>query len=237
LHNKIRQAIRSIDGFIAVSQCVKDLHVLHEPLLRDKPIEVIYNPVAIPREYIENALNTQIESKTIFYASGFQAVKGIHILLEAFKEVIKIEKDAKLLITRGLGDPGLENLISKIGVNRDSIILLRRLTKPELFKTYAKSHIVVIPSIWPEPLSNIALESIMLGVPVVASEICGLKEIIINNEIGYLVKPGDPYELAETLVKALNTRWDRKKIHLIASRRFDPGKSVEQLLRFFEGFL
>jgi len=50
-YDKIIQAINSIDGFIAVSNAVKELHILHEPLFKDKPIDVIYNPVVVPNKY------------------------------------------------------------------------------------------------------------------------------------------------------------------------------------------
>jgi glycosyltransferase involved in cell wall biosynthesis len=235
---KIIQAINSIDGFIAVSNAVKELHIFHEPLFKDKPIDVIYNPVIIPNKYIEYSLSMNPQQKNILYASGFQAAKGIHVLLSAFNYVLKSEPNAKLVITRGLGDPGLIKLMNKLNVNRNNIVvLLGHLNRYELFKTYAESSVVTVPSIWPEPLSNVAVESNRLGVPVVASKIGGLSEVVIDGETGYLIKPNVSEELAEALIKALSINWDRRKIYVLTSNRFDPAKSVKHILRFFSGFL
>jgi glycosyltransferase involved in cell wall biosynthesis len=236
-YEKVIQAVNSIDGFIAVSKSVKDLHSLHEPLFENKLVKVIYNPVVLPKEYVDYSLSVNVNTKTVLYASGFQAAKGIHVLLNAFREVVEDEKDVKLLITRGLGDPGLMNLISKSGISKDNVVLLKHLSRHELFKTYADSTVVVMPSVWPEPLPNVALESNLLGVPVVASEIGGLKEAVIDGETGYLVRPGDAHELAKSLIKALNTNWNRNKIHLMTNDRFNPAKSIKQMLRFFESLL
>jgi glycosyltransferase involved in cell wall biosynthesis len=236
-YEKAIQAVNFIDGFIAVSKCVKDLHVLHESLFENKLVEVIYNPVVLPKEYVDYSLSVNVNAKTVLYASGFQAAKGIHVLLNAFREVVEDEKDVKLLITRGLGDPGLMNLISRLGISKDNVVLLKHLSRHELFKTYADSTVVVMPSVWPEPLPNVALESNLLGVPVVASKICGLKEVVIDGETGYLVRLGDAHELAKSLTKALSNDWNRKEIHSVASKRFDPAKSAERLLKFFEEFL
>jgi len=236
-YDKIIQAINSIDGFIAVSNAVKELHILHEPLFKDKPIDVIYNPAVIPNKYIEYSLSMNPQQKNILYASGFQVAKGIHVLLSAFNYVLESEPDAKLVITRGLGDPGLIKLMNKLNVNRNNVVLLGHLNRYELFKTYAESSVVTVPSIWPEPLPNVAVESNLLGVPVVASKIGGLSEVVIDGETGYLIKPGDPEELAEALIKALSINWDRRKIHVLISNRFDPAKSVKHILRFFSSFL
>jgi glycosyltransferase involved in cell wall biosynthesis len=236
-YEKAIQAVNLIDGFIAVSKSVKELHALHEPLFENKLVEVIYNPVVLPKECVDYSLSMNVNTKTVLYASGFQAAKGIHVLLNAFRKVVEDEKDAKLLITRGLGDPGLMNLISKSGINKDNVVLLKHLSRHELFKTYADSTVVVMPSVWPEPLPNVALESNLLGVPVVASEIGGLKEVVIDGETGYFVRPGDAHELAKSLIKALSNDWNREEVHLVTIKRFDPAKSAEQVLKFFEGFL
>jgi len=137
----------------------------------------------------------------------------------------------------GLGDLGLIKLMNELNVNRNNVVLLGRLNRYELFKTYAESSVVTVPSIWLESLSNVAVESNRLGVPVVASKIGGLSEVVIDGETGYLIKPNVSEELAEALIKALSINWDRRKIHALTSNRFDPAKSVKHILRFFSGFL
>ena len=239
-NEQVYKAIKAIDGFIAVSAQVRDLHIIHEPLFKEKQIEVIYNPVIIPEEYIKYSLNylSNNNDKVILYASGFQAAKGIHILLEAFKEVARYYSKARLFITRGLNDQSLIKLINKYGLNiGNEVILLGNLSRDELYKAYARSSIVAMPSIWPEPFGNVALESNYIGIPVIASDIGGLKEIIINGTTGLLVRPNDPLALAEGLIKALSISWDRQRIHEITASRFNSKRSIEKFLSFLNSFI
>ncbi len=197
----------------------------------------MHNPVVIPDEEIKYSLAATPQSNTIIYSSGFQAVKGIHILLQAFKELIDTIPDAKLVITRGLNDPGLTNLINKVGLNLKNVTLLGHLNRDELYRRYAESTIMATPSIWPEPFPNVALESNMLGIPVVASNIGGLSEIVINGETGYLVRAGDAHELFNALMKGLSNKWDRASIHQITYSRFNPKAIVDKFLKYLESIL
>lgn len=49
--------------------------------------------------------------------------------------------------------------------------------------------VVIVPSRWPEPFCRVALEALMLGIPVVATSRGGLPEIIEHESIGYLCQP------------------------------------------------
>jgi glycosyltransferase involved in cell wall biosynthesis len=67
---------------------------------------------------------------------------------------------------------------------------------PELYRC---ADIAFIPSIWREPQGIVAVEAMASGLPVVASAVGGLKEIIVHNKHGILVPPGD----VDQAVKAL----------------------------------
>jgi glycosyltransferase involved in cell wall biosynthesis len=54
-----------------------------------------------------------------------------------------------------------------------------------------RSMFAVVPSIWPEPFGLVALEAAAAGKPVIASEIGGLTDIVVDGETGLLVPPGD----------------------------------------------
>ncbi|MBM3302351.1 MAG: glycosyltransferase family 4 protein, partial [Deltaproteobacteria bacterium] len=72
---------------------------------------------------------------------------------------------------------------------------------PEL---YRGSDMAFIPSIWREPQGIVAIEALACGLPVVASNVGGLKEIFTDKKHGFLVTPGD----VEQAVKALCTLRD-----------------------------
>ena len=63
-----------------------------------------------------------------------------------------------------------------------------------------------------EGLPNVALEALACGLPVVASRVGGVPEIVHEGANGFLVPPADPTALAQALQQALRTQWDRAAI-------------------------
>jgi glycosyltransferase involved in cell wall biosynthesis len=57
----------------------------------------------------------------------------------------------------------------------------------------------VVPSVWPEPFGQVALEAMACGRAVIASNIGGLRDVVVDGETGVMVPPGDITALREAL--------------------------------------
>ena len=77
--------------------------------------------------------------------------------------------------------------------------------------------ICVVPSLI-EPFGLVALEALACGVPVIASAVGGLKEIVVEGECGLFVAPGDVAALASALREAIGNESLRQR--LTAGARF-----------------
>jgi len=75
---------------------------------------------------------------------------------------------------------------------------------------YMLTDIVVSASTDPEAFGRVVIEAQSLGRPVIATAHGGAQETVIENETGWLVPPGDPDALAETINKALNLTADER---------------------------
>jgi glycosyltransferase involved in cell wall biosynthesis len=75
---------------------------------------------------------------------------------------------------------------------------------------YLLADLVAAPSTVPETFGRTAVEPQAMGVPVVASAIGGLKEVVAHGETGWLVTPEDPGALANILEQAIDVGHERR---------------------------
>ncbi|MBI2425945.1 MAG: glycosyltransferase family 4 protein [Candidatus Hydrogenedentes bacterium] len=78
------------------------------------------------------------------------------------------------------------------------------LTHEETLARYSQARICVVPSVWEEPFGIVALEAMAARLPVVASRVGGLQDIVVEGECGHLFDPGDAHALAQVLEALLD---------------------------------
>jgi glycosyltransferase involved in cell wall biosynthesis len=218
-------AVDSIDVFVAVSNATRDVVVSHLPEVRDR-VEVVYNPAAHrPWRYVSSL--PERRGNYIFYGSGANPQKGPHILLRAFRLLRERGIDVELVMT-GTAGTWVEALARRYGVGR-GVRFLGRLPEGEHFRLMAGARATVLPSVWPEPLGLVAIESISLGVPVVGSGLGGIPEIV--DRYGIMASPL-PEKIAEAMAKVLEIHYDREEMKRYAFGKFGI-ENVERLVEIF----
>ena len=65
-------------------------------------------------------------------------------------------------------------------------------------------NVLVLPSAQPEPLGDVMLEAMAMGVPVIATNIGGPPEVVVGGTTGFLVPPSDPEALADKIELLMN---------------------------------
>jgi glycosyltransferase involved in cell wall biosynthesis len=141
-----------------------------------------------------------VSKKTVLYAGRLEKIKGVQYLIRAFSNVVLKYPDAKLVIA-GSGPyvQALENLVKSEKLS-EQVQFVGHRTREELHSLYRESSIVCVPSLWPEPFGKVGLEAMSVGRPVIASDVGGISEWLIDGTTGFLVPPKDESALTEKIL-------------------------------------
>lgn len=120
-------------------------------------------------------------------------------LLKAFSNVLTSGIDAELVIVGDGPERGrIEQTIDALGL-RTNVFLKGRLTEETTLIEMTRADILVLPSFM-EGLPVVLMEAMALGLPVIASRVAGIPELVTENEEGLLFCPTDWNDLAEKIV-------------------------------------
>lgn len=124
---------------------------------------------------------------------------------------------------------------------RDDVHVLGSVPQPTLFALYRAADVVVVPSVWPEPLSRVLMEAMRFGRAVVATRVGGSPELVEDGVTGLLVAPRDPAALARAVAALLRDPERRARLGAAAARRteteFDEERLVGVLLDAYDDAL
>ncbi len=154
--------------------------------------------------------------KIILSLGTLTEVKGHRHLIGAVKEIVKYRKDILCLIA-GSG-PLKERLQKEIDDAHlaDHIKLVGFVTREQVGLLMNACDIFVLPSL-SESFGIVQIEALACGKPVVATRNGGSEEIIISDDYGYLVEPGNKMQLAKEISLALDKDWNEDRIKDYAS--------------------
>ncbi len=192
----------SVEGIIAVSQAVKQ-DVIRRYHYSPNKVEVIYNGVDLDKFFRPIAKpNTASQNQFLWRLGAIGRLtkqKGFDLLIKALARLPKEINWQCFIAGTGPQADYLNSLITRFSLS-DKIKLVGLQTDIPQF--LAGLDWLIVPSRW-EGLGLVALEAGAAGVPVVASEVDGLKEIIKHRQDGYLIPIGGIDKLAEGLIDIL----------------------------------
>lgn len=142
----------------------------------------------------------------IAYAGRISSEKGVDTLLRAFKGVASAEPCARLWISgEGPENGAMKELSRSLGI-QDRVEFWGTVERRELESRLDHAWVQVVPSKWDEPFGMVAIEGMMRGTVVVASNSGGLRDIVRDGRTGILFPPGDEAALEAALTKLATDR-------------------------------
>ena len=143
--------------------------------------------------------------------ANIRGSKGHDVFLEAARLVLRQVPDARFLVVGdGVGFDDVRARVGGLGLEHAVIMTGFRRDVPEVI---AALDVLVLPSLRSEATSQVILQAMALGTPVVASAIGGSPEVVRHGETGQLVPPNDAAALAAAIVATVR---DPGRAHAMA---------------------
>lgn len=160
-----------------------------------KKKNISYIPFAT-LDFLNGCSNKKIDKKFSFIFFGrISEYKGLELLLESFKTVLKKHPSVNLCIA-GSGYSKTLDEFKKI----KNVTVINEYLKTEILVDLITSSKIAVCPYLEGTQSGVAMTAFSLQVPIIASEIDSFKEVIINRKNGLLFTPGNSKELAESMI-------------------------------------
>ena len=236
-----RETIKQADRIIAVSDASKD-YVLS---LGAKPskVKVIRNGVDLPRfrpmtgkgEEIRRKLRIPKEAMVFLTVRRLVYKNGIDTLIECASLAIKKNpKIVFLAVGKGPDQNSVQARINELGI-ADNFRLAGFISDEKLPAYYNSADFFVLPSKSGEGLPLVALEAMACGLPVIATNVGGISEIL-SLKFGKLVAANKPELMAEAVLEFSEADWVSRKLELRAmmEEKYSWEKNVDSLVEIYE---
>jgi glycosyltransferase involved in cell wall biosynthesis len=223
-----RMANKKTDLVVCNSNAVRD-YICKQESLPESKTRVVYNgfpegsippePLLGARPLKREALRSfmiQEDELTLCCIANFSPVKNHKVLLDAFRKVLLKGIKIRLFL---IGDGPLRSRAERYAEERNlgmaTEFLGQRLDR---LKILAECDALVLPSL-NEGFPNAVLEAQALGVPVVASNVGGIPELVEHGETGWLFDPNEANSIAGAIWTVLLQREDALRVATAAQAR------------------
>ncbi len=224
-----RWHLNRADAVIGVSNGILETHGRSGIFRNQKSIRrAVYN-LQDEIKPLANGLGDQLRQKyglgrnrIVLYVGKFSRGKGTRDFVESF-EIVSKQCPNTVYVMAGSG--------MKIA-GSDQIKVLNQLPHAEVLDLMAIADLIVVPSVWPEPLSRVLLEALYLSKPIVGTRVGGTPEVVADGENGFLVPRSQPEKLAEAISRILSddslAKRMGKRSREIALTKFEKSALVRQ---------
>lgn len=184
--HRLMKVREQIDAFITPSKFLRTKLIANGFI----PAKVHHIPHYLPEELFQV---TPKNDNYMLYLGRLTAIKGVNILMEASEKV----PDISIRLAGRLEEPFKSKLLKLMP---DNVEYLGIVHGEELRHLLVNSTALVMPSLWYENQPFSILEAFACEKPVIASDLGGMKELVVHLERGILVPPGNASALAEAML-------------------------------------
>jgi len=236
-----KQTIKAAKRIIVISKATRN-YVMSLGADPEK-ISIIYNGVDLNRFKPMPQAKTNVRRKLGIPEDAIVALtvrrlvykNGIDTLLESSIMAIKEnQKIVFLVVGKGPDFDDVKSRITQLGIQKN-FVLAGFVSDQDLPSYYNAADFFVLPSKSGEGLPLVALEAMACGLPVVATNVGGIGEIMIKG-FGQIVPPNEPNKLAEAVIEFTRVNFPDLKLRLrqIMTEKYSWDSNVDKLVKVYE---
>ena len=176
------------------------------------------DPVAYRRDPSGNG-------KRVAFVGRLDPVKGALLLIEAMATVLKAHPDAQLTLAGdGPARAGAEARARELGIQH-AVHFAGYMSQGQVADLLATSDLLALPS-FAEGLPVVYMEALASRIPVVASRVAGVQELVEDGVTGYTVPPGDVATLAERMIRLMDDPATARKMGEAGRKAVEAGFDI-----------
>jgi glycosyltransferase involved in cell wall biosynthesis len=185
------------DVLLTPSRFVKDLFLKYYPFVQSR-IRILQ--LGIPPVGSQGGPKKMDEKMRFCYFGNILPLKGLHLLVDAFKN---LPKGKALLTIYGSRNPWTEAYYDQLKEQASGFLVDFRgpFKREDLAEVLKDQDVVVLPSICPESFSFVIREANSLGLPIIASRIGAIPEAVEHGVNGFLFEPGNIEDLKRCMLR------------------------------------
>lgn len=184
----------------------------------------VYDLFELPENIAPKDNKSDNDSVKILFVGRLVEHRGVKTLLEVARKSLISRPNFKFII---VGDGEMMNYCLKVKKDREleNIEIIGAVPYDKVEKYYKECDIFFFPALLEEPLGRVVIEAMSYGLPVVASDRGGIKEVINNN--GFLVDPFDINICFDKIVECSSNINNYSKNSINISRNFSESRIGE----------
>ena len=218
--------------WLANSQAVADTISRLEAIDRSR-FDVIYNGVEIPAPDTAGTTAAVTPSQTVIIVANLRPVKAVDTLIRAAAVVVKSIPNVRFAI---VGDGPQRTSLSKLAAELSLTGQIDFMGSTSDARSTLRGATIGVLTSTSEGFSNAILEYMCAGLPVVATNIGGNREAVIDGETGFLITPSDHVMLADRLVHLLTDPDESLRLGRAGKERVEAEFSLAAMIRNYQEY-
>ncbi len=208
----------------------------------ERPVAIFPNPTSYSAPYEARATLESEDDASVLFAGRITRWKGVHLLMKAVPLVLERVPDARFILAGSAhvptqGFPSTQAYLLSLvpEAHRSRVTFLGHVPHEELTHLYERATLCVFPSLF-EAFGYTCLEAMTLGKAVIGSRNGGMTDLLDGGRAGKLFSPPDVDELAQHIVRLLQTPSLRVELGNRALKRVQAHYTSDTVMTQTEAF-